>query len=244
MNIGIIIIGNEILSGSIADTNSHYLSRRLFACGARVGEICTIPDEVESVAGKVREYSDRFDLVITTGGIGPTHDDITFQAVAQAFEADLVVHLELEKISTSRYGRPNEAARKLMMVPAGSELLEGGKFVWPPVKMNNVVVLPGIPLLVEAQFSAIERLLPGSSFCVEQVKCLGREVDLADAAGRVSDRFPEVEVGSYPILSSEGNYVTVRFTGRDADDTRQALESFLGAIPPGVRTEPVEPHNT
>lgn len=241
MNVGLVIIGNELLSGKFADLNSHFLAGRLFGAGARVCEIITIPDVIETVVAKVREYSGRFDLVITTGGIGPTHDDITFEAVALALEAPLEQHSGLLKLALRRVSELNEAARKLTLLPRGAELLSGGNLAWPPVKVGNVVVLPGIPSLIEAQWPALEPLLPGTGFTALEVKCLAHEVQLAEAAAGANRGLPDVEVGSYPILAPEGNHVLIRFTGQDPKRVASARDRFLEDLPANVKVETQAP---
>ena len=229
---GIIIIGNEILSGSVADSNSGYLAKELFARGAHLREVAVVPDDLETIAGKVREFSSRFDLVITTGGIGPTHDDITFEAVAAAFGLGLEEHPELAQIARSKFKTGmNDAARKLTVVPATAELLSGGEFLWPPVRVRNVVVLPGIPALIRAQMPALEKLLPSLQFHVVSKKCYAHEVKLAAAAAATAADFPEVEVGSYPITETDDRHVLVKFTGRDEEKVTAALEAFVSRLP-------------
>jgi molybdenum cofactor synthesis domain-containing protein len=238
--IGLIIIGNEILSGGSADRNIHFLCRELFALGARVGEVAVVSDHELVVAGKLRDFMPRFDLVITTGGIGPTHDDITSQAVARAVGQPLEVHPELLALAERKRHPLNDAARKLTMVPRGAELLAGGDFIWPPVKVENVVVLPGIPELVVAQFGAIASLIVARPFVVRQVKCYGHEVALAAAAALTDAHYADVEVGSYPIWAGGESHVLMRFTASEEDRCMCAVSDFLARLPKGVRTAPLE----
>jgi len=205
-----------------------------------VGEVAIVPDTVRVVAERLRQFMARFDLVITTGGIGPTHDDITFEAVALALDRPLVQRPELLAIAQERKRPLNDAARKLTMIPEGAELLEGGDFIWPPVKVDNVVVLPGIPRLVVAQFGAIARMVTGPPPVVMQVKCWGHEVALAEAAARTDEEFPEVEVGSYPIWDGEKGHVLVRFTARAMELSERAANHFLAGLPAGLRTDSPE----
>jgi molybdenum cofactor synthesis domain-containing protein len=237
VNVGLVIIGNEVLSGTVVDANSHFLERELFALGAKVREVCTLPDEIELVAAKVKEYSSRFDLVITTGGIGPTHDDITYEAVAKAMGVDLVVQPGLEALALRKFKTLNEAGRKLTMVPAGAELLPGSNFIWPPIKCGNVVVLPGIPDMIVAQFPAVAQLVEKRPVVVLEVRCFVHEVVLAEAATAVAKDFPDVEVGSYPILKGPGTHALLRFVGQDRGRTLAAFRSFLRRLPADVRIE-------
>ena len=221
----------------MADSNSGYLAQELFARGVSLREVAVIPDDLESIAVKVREFSSQFDLVFTTGGIGPTHDDITFEAVAAAFDLELEEHPELAKIARSKFKKGmNEAAQKLTVVPATAELLRGGAFLWPPVKVGNVVVLPGIPSLIRAQMPALEKLLPSRRFYVATRKCYAHEVKLAAAAAETAAEFPDVEVGSYPITETSDRHVLVKFTGCDEAKVTAAVEAFVSRLPADIST--------
>lgn len=232
---GIVIIGNEILSGSVVDSNSGYLAQELFARGVSLREVAVVPDDLETIAGKVREFSGRFDLVFTTGGVGPTHDDITLEAVAAAFSLELEEHPELAHIVKSKFGEGmNEAARKLTLVPASAGLLRGGESLWPPVQVRNIVILPGIPALIRAQMPALEELLPSRQFHVVSKKCYSPEFKLAAAAAETAAEFPDVEVGSYPIIDKKDRHVLVKFTGVDKERVAGAVESFVSRLPTGT----------
>ncbi len=240
MKVGLIIIGNEILSGRFADANTSFLAKKLLTHGVHVGEVAILPDDIVTVADKIREYSSRFDLVITTGGIGPTHDDITLNAVARAVERPLVEHPELVAIAHEKIGELNDATRKLTLVPEGTELLEGGRFVWPPLKVDRVVVLPGVPALIRAQFPALVKLLPNDHYFEAELRCLAREVDLAASAGETDRAFEDVDVGSYPILGETTHHVLMRFTGSDAERIEEAVQFFLRSAPVGTSVERVK----
>lgn len=240
MKVGLIIIGNEILSGRFTDANTPFLAQQLLTHGVHVGEVAIVPDEIAMVADKICEYSSRFDLVITTGGIGPTHDDITLDAVARAVGLPLVEHPELVAIAREKIGEMNEATRRLTRVPVGTELLAGGRFVWPPLKVGKVVVLPGVPALIRAQFPALVQLLPDDRYFEAELRCLAREVDLAASAGETDHAFADVEVGSYPIIGDKSHHVLLRFTGADAGRIEEAVVFFLERVPEGTSVERVE----
>ena len=244
MKVGLIIIGNEILSGRFADANTSFLAQQLLAHGVQVGEVAIIPDEIVTVAGKICEYAARFDLVITTGGIGPTHDDVTLDAVAKAVGRPLVEHPELVAIAREKIGEMNEATRKLTLVPEGTELLAGGRFVWPPLKVGKIVVLPGVPALIRAQFPALVQLLPDDKYFEAELRCLAREVDLAASAGETDAAFTDVEVGSYPIIGDKSHHVLLRFTGTDAPRIEEAIAFFLERAPEGTSVERAAPESS
>jgi molybdenum cofactor synthesis domain-containing protein len=240
MKVGLIIIGNEILSGRFADANTPFLAQMLLTHGVHVGEVAILPDDIVTVAGKICEYSSRFDLVITTGGIGPTHDDITLDAVSKAVGRPLVEHPDLVAIAQEKIGTLNEATRKLTRVPEGTELLDGGRFVWPPLKVDKIVVLPGVPALIRAQFPALVQLLPDDLYFEAELRCMAREVDLAACAGETDEAFEDVDVGSYPIIGSSTHHVLMRFTGTDAVRIEEAVVFFLERVPADTVVERVD----
>lgn len=240
MQVGLIIIGNEVLSGGFPDRNIHFLCKEFFRLGARVREVVIVPDDEMIVSQKLKEFMPLFDLIVTTGGIGPTHDDITYGALARAVGEPLEVHPELLALAEQKRRPLNEAALKLTRLPRGALLLTGGDFVWPPVKVRNVVALPGIPELVVAQFGAVAALVSASPPVVRQVKCRGHEVALAEAAALTDVRFPNVEVGSYPISGPKGSHVLLRFTAPDGECCDLAVEDFLANLPANIGTDPPE----
>ncbi len=238
MDVGLIIIGNEILSGATQDTNSTFMARSLFEMGADLKEIVTLPDIIPLVASKVKEYSERFDLVLTSGGIGPTHDDITYEAVAQGLGVGLHLEPHFEALVKSRFKkRINEASLKLARIPQGSTWLDPGPFWFPPVVAGNVVIFPGVPLLLEGQFPALAQLLPEARHFVRSVRVFYSEFLLADLASDVDARYADVEVGSYPHLTGTERHVTLKFTGKKEESVESAFRDFVAGIPAEARYE-------
>lgn len=155
VTVGNVIIGDEILKGYIKETNSSYLAKKLFPSGIKLERVIVLPDDEQAIADCVADFSTRFDIVITSGGIGPTHDDITFQSVARAFGEECIVHPELFKVVNEYFGTvtPESPHMKLCTVPQSTKLVydgcNGKKFKYPVVSVNNVYILPGIPQLFE-----------------------------------------------------------------------------------------------
>jgi len=153
---GILIIGNEMLTGKVVDENSPYLVRELRALGIEVQRITTIPDDVPIIAEEVKAFADRFDLVFTTGGVGPTHDDVTIAGVAQAFGRGVVRHPMLEAVLRQHYGEGITAAQlRMAEVPEGGQLVGEGDLTFPVVAVRNVYIFPGIPEVVQRKFERI-----------------------------------------------------------------------------------------
>src|SRR5436189_1651822 len=153
---GIILIGNEILSGKIADVNAAYLCRELRQLGVDVRRISVVPDEVELIAREVVAQSRDFDVVFTSGGVGPTHDDVTIEGVARAMGVPVVRHPRLVA-TLERYYRDKvtDAALRMAEIPEGAELITGNGLRFPNVAMRNVYVLPGVPEIFRRKFDAM-----------------------------------------------------------------------------------------
>ncbi|MES2641236.1 MAG: molybdopterin-binding protein [Myxococcota bacterium] len=229
----VIIIGNEILSGKFADENGPYLIRRLRELGVDLGRIVVLPDVIETIAAEVRSASLAFDHVFTSGGVGPTHDDLTFPAISAAFDRPLERHPVLAQLLESRGRAPNLAAYRMAEVPAGAELWWDGNVVYPLVVMRNVAIFPGVPSLFRMKFEAVAHRFAGVPVsCRRLVTELG-EPEIADALTQASERWPSVAIGSYPRFEVTPHTVIVTMEGRD-DASLLACEAWLLARIPTV----------
>ena len=160
---GILIIGNEILSGKVVDINSPFLAGDLRELGVDLERILTIPDEVDLIAREIKTMSESYDYVFTTGGIGPTHDDVTMEAVASAFGRKIVLSESLcARIERAQGGKElNDSQRKMALLPEGAETLDAGDLWFPVVIVENVHIFPGIPKLLQTKFRAIRDRFSG-----------------------------------------------------------------------------------
>jgi molybdenum cofactor synthesis domain-containing protein len=154
---GIVVIGNEILSGKVTDTNSPFLARELRKLGVTLLCITTIPDDVDVIAATVKGFAERFEIVFTSGGVGPTHDDVTMEGVARAFGRKVVRHPELDKRLRQYLGaNANQARMRMADVPDGAELIHDERLGFPTVLCENVYILPGIPEILEQKFTSLQ----------------------------------------------------------------------------------------
>jgi FAD synthetase len=237
---GIIIIGNEILSGKVQDSNSHYLCRELRTLGVEVERMVTIPDIIPTIASEVRSMSDAYDFVFTSGGIGPTHDDLTIEGIAAAFDRK-VVHSESieDRIRRSTNSEPNESLLKLARVPDGASLLDAGDLWFPLVVVENVYIFPGIPELLRKKFESSRTRFRGVPFVLKRVFVKAQESDIADDLNALLKDFPDLMLGSYPRLGDESFRVMLTLESRDAGMVQSALDSLLERLPDGsvVRVE-------
>ncbi|MBW2399061.1 MAG: competence/damage-inducible protein A [Deltaproteobacteria bacterium] len=177
---GIVIIGNEILSGKVVDSNSHYLCRELRILGVEVERMITIPDVIPTIATEVRKMSDAYDFVFTSGGIGPTHDDLTIEGIAKAFDRKIVHSDSIEeRIRRATTADPNESLLKMARIPEGASLLDSGDLWFPLVVVENVYIFPGIPELLRKKFESARTRFRGVPFVLKKVYVKAHESDIA-----------------------------------------------------------------
>ncbi len=229
---GILIIGNEILTGKVVDENSPYLCRELRALGVEVERIHTIPDVIETIAGEVKTFSQTYDYVFTSGGIGPTHDDLTIEGIAAAFGVP-VEHSEsiASRIERATGQPPNESQLKMAMVPEGSMLLDAGDLWFPLVIVENVYILPGVPELLRKKFESARERFRGVPFVLKRVYVKRRESDIAQTLHDILTEFPDLMLGSYPKIGVEAFHVLLTLESRDAGYVQRALDLLLERLP-------------
>ncbi len=232
---GALIIGNEILSGKVEEANLTLLARELFDLGIELRRVVVCPDDVDRIAADVRRLRECHDYLITSGGVGPTHDDVTLQAVAEAFGRRLVRSAELVgKIREMVGGRCNEGHLRMADVPEGAELVSTPDVPWPSVVMENVYVLPGVPRIFRLKLPLLrERLAAGRRFHCRAVYTSCRETDIAELLDRVVDAHGDVDIGSYPVL--DGDYrVKLTVDSRSSSAADRALDALVEALPAGA----------
>jgi FAD synthetase len=229
---GILIVGNEILSGKVTDTNSPYLCRELRILGVDVERILTIPDEVEVIAREVGALAKSHDVVFTSGGIGPTHDDLTMDGVALAFGRKLVRSDTIaERIERAQGRAPNESQLKMAMIPEDALLIDAGDLWFPVVVVENVYVLPGIPELLRKKFESVRERFRGVPVLLKRVFVKRRESDIAAALNALLVEYPELMLGSYPKIGEDAFHVLLTLESRDAGYLQRALDALLLRLP-------------
>lgn len=224
----ILVIGDEILSGKTDDLNARFLISELRELGVTLDRIYVIPDIVDVVAESVRDLSSRVDLIFTSGGVGPTHDDVTILGIARAFGLQVVRHPELDRRIRSYFG-PDVAGSRLAManVPAGAELIDTPDLRWPVLLCRNVYILPGVPELFRRKFVAIRERFRGTPFHLRNVFTLEDEFDLAERLNELVREFPEVAVGSYPNFATPDYRVKVTLESKDSTALESAHEALI-----------------
>ena len=227
-----LVIGDEILTGKVEDSNSPWVARRCRSLGLQLCRIIVLPDDIEQVAAAVAEWSRRCDFVFTSGGVGPTHDDLTMEAVAKAFGRKLVLNEAMcDRIARHQQEPLNESQRKMAMLPEGAKAVDAGDLWFPIVIVENVHVFPGIPQLFEKKFEAIRDRFSGDPFHLRQVYVTRHESDIAQSLHDLLGDFPNVMLGSYPRLGETHYRVLLTLESRDLAYLERALASLLERIP-------------
>ena len=228
---GILVIGNEILSGKVVDTNSPYLCRELRRLGVEVERIAVVPDVVAEIAREVRAMSGAFDHVFTTGGVGPTHDDLTMDGIAAAFDRCIQLNEQLAE-RLRRSPRLNESMLKMAMLPEGASLVDAGDLSFPVVRVENVHIFPGIPSLLQRKFESIQERFAGTPFELRRVYVTQYESDIASFLNDLLVEFPALLLGSYPRTGDGDFNVMLTLESRDPDYVKRALDMLLAKLPP------------
>ncbi len=233
---GLVVIGNELLSGKVVDENTPFLTRRLTQLGVDVREVRIIPDELDLIAAQVAESSQRYTYVLTSGGIGPTHDDLTIEAVAQAFELDVVVSPALESLLKTYYKVDllSGPQSRMACIPEGAELIYPRGTTYPQVVVKNVYIFPGIPSLLRKKFELIADLFQSEPMHERRIQLVASESDIAETLNQVVSDFPTVRIGSYPRQEEEQWHVELILEARDEKrliEAHSLLTQQLGLEP-------------
>jgi molybdenum cofactor synthesis domain-containing protein len=228
---GIVIIGDEILSGKFADENAAFLIGELRALGVDLRRVTMIPDDIADIAATVVRFSERFDHVFTSGGVGPTHDDLTMEGIAQGFGTRVVRQPELEQRVRGYWGdKLAEPNLRLANVPEGCELVYGKDQIWPVVAYKNVYILPGVPALFKRKFIDIRDRFRAEPVSVARVYIDADEGQIADDLDAVVAAFASVKIGSYPRFAEQDFRVLITLEGKIAGDVAGAQRMLLDRL--------------
>jgi len=215
----LLIIGNEILSGRTKDANLQFLALELNALGVRLMECRVVPDVEQTIVDTVNDVRRRFDYVFTTGGIGPTHDDITADCIAKAFGVGISEHPEAVARMSRHYGNPalfTPARRRMARVPHGAILVDNPVSVAPGFQIGNVFTFAGIPAVMQAMFQSMKhRLMGGMPVLSRTVRTNLPEGVIAEPLGALQKRFDDLDIGSYPAFRNGRPSVSLVLRGTD-----------------------------
>jgi molybdenum cofactor synthesis domain-containing protein len=237
---GLIVIGNEILSGKVVDTNSAFLAQQLRAFGVALRRMAVIPDEIDVIAAEVRAMQPTVDVLFTSGGVGPTHDDVTIAGVAAGLGRAVVRDPSLERTLREYFGTGiNDARLKLAEVVEGTELEYHENRSFPTFRVENIYILPGIPEIFRDKVLALRSRLASDPFYLRVVYTREMESTIAEHLNRTLEQFPDLMLGSYPKLNDPEYQVRITLESKDPQYVERALDALLTMLPPGavVRTE-------
>ena len=236
-----LVIGNEILTGKVVEENVPFLARELFGMGITLARIVVCADDEAVIAADVRALRSTHDIVFTSGGVGPTHDDVTIPAVARSFDRPLVRDPVLEGRIREHFGvRTTEGHLRMAEMPEGGELVASEKISWPVLRVENVWVLPGVPSIFRLKFELLrDRLVRGVPFQTRAIFTMCDEGEIAALLEDVERRFAGVTIGSYPRLGDRDYTVKITVDGREAAQVDAAVDALLAALAPDriVRVE-------
>ena len=239
----LLVIGNEVLSGRTQDANIKFIAAGLGEIGIPLREVRVIPDVAETIVATVNECRARFDHVFTTGGIGPTHDDITSECVAAAFGVPWQPHPEAWARMERHYkaGDFNPARQRMATMPLGAALIDNLVSVAPGFTIGNVHVMAGVPRIMQAMFAALAPTLEGGTPIASRAVHAGGllEGDVALGLEAIQKRYPDLDLGSYPYYRATGNGVALVAKGTDGA-ALDACIAEVAALIGSMGKEPVE----
>jgi molybdenum cofactor synthesis domain-containing protein len=234
---GLLVIGDEILSGRTKDKNIGYIAEYLTAIGVDLREVRVVPDVEEEIVAALNALRHRYTYVFTTGGIGPTHDDITADSVAKAFGVPIDYDPRAVALLQQRFKGPdlNEARMRMTRIPQGAELVTNKVSLAPGFWIGNVIVMAGVPNIMQAMLDEVgPKLKTGKQMLSEAIRADLREGDIGTELGEIARQHPDVSIGSYPFFDDKlGPNTNVVVRARDADKlaaAKAAVERMLGEV--------------
>jgi len=233
VNAAILIIGNEILSGRTQDTNTGTIALWLNSIGVKVSEVRVIPDIEDTIIDTVNILRKSSDYVFTTGGIGPTHDDITAQSISKAFKLEYEVHKEAFKILKAYYkvGEFNEGRQKMVWMPRNADLILNPTSGAPGFNIENVFCLPGVPSILKSMLGGLQnRIVGGKPILSHTISLRTVESEIAKSLAEVQDNSKDLEIGSYPFFQAGKLGVSIVIRSEDQSKINKCIKEILNFI--------------
>ena len=229
-----LVIGNELLSGKVEEANVAVLARTLRGLGIELRRVVLVLDDIDTIAREVKELARAHDWLFTSGGVGPTHDDVTIDGVARAFGVPVVTSPLMEKMLRDHYKERCTADHlRMALIPQGASLEATDEVRWPTVRIQNTWVMPGIPEVFRMKIPVVvARISDGAApFVSRAVYTKMDEGDLRPFLDRVVAEYPDVDVGSYPKWMDPTYKTKLTFDGRDARRVDAARDAFVALVP-------------
>lgn len=231
-----LVIGDEILSGRTRDANMHYLAGQLTDAGIDLREVRVVSDDPDAIVSAVRALSQSHETVFTSGGIGPTHDDITADCIARAFDDHIDVRADARALLQAHYDRQgielNEARLRMARIPNSATLIDNPVSVAPGFTVRNVHVMAGVPAVFQAMVATVLPTLTGGDPLISQTQRIDRgEGDIAGPLGVLASEYPNLSMGSYPF-QKDGKYgANIVIRGTDGAQVQEAMDKLAAAFP-------------
>ncbi len=235
----VLVIGDEILSGKVEEANVAVLARTLRGLGVQLRRVVVVMDDIDAIVREVRELSRAHDWLFTSGGVGPTHDDVTVEAVAKAFDVRVVSSPEMEEMLRGHYKeRCTEGHLRMALVPEGAALEVTTEVTWPTIRLGNTWLLPGIPEVFRMKLPVVVAHLSlpqhrAHAFVTHAAYVKIDEGTLKPLLDRVVATFPDVAIGSYPKWFDPSYKTKLTFDGRDEARVLAARDAFVASLPAG-----------
>jgi len=237
---GMVVIGDEILSGRTQDANVNYLARWLNTNGVRLSEVRIVADDYDAIGEAVLTLKERYDYVFTTGGIGPTHDDITVDAISKALNVKTIYHPEAVAILEKYYGadKMNDRRKLMARTPEGADILIGQNLGAPAIHIHNIFILAGIPSIMRAMLETMGDLVTGGRPVVSRtVAAITPESEAADVLDTLQTKYPDASIGSYPLMRD--GTIGANFVVRSADAS--LVDEICSALMQSLAASGIEP---
>ncbi len=234
----VLVIGNELLSGKVEEANVHVLARAFRSLGIELRRVVIVLDDIDVIAREVKELSASHDWLVTSGGVGPTHDDVTVTAVAKAFGRRVLLDETLAKMLREHYQeRCTDGHLQMALVPEGASLEVHETVRWPTIRIENTWLLPGVPEIFRMKLAVVvDRLAKDQNapaFVTRAVYTKMDEGDLKPLLDAIVERFPDVGIGSYPKWHDATYKTKLTFDGRDPARIEAAKDAFVALLPAG-----------
>jgi len=216
-SVAVLIIGNEVLSGRTREANAWFAAKTLFDVGCKLSEVVIVPDIQSIIVSTLQRLQQQYDAVITSGGIGPTHDDITMQSVADAMGVPLLEHADTIQVMTDYYGKDalTEGRRRMARLPQGAKPILCEQSICPGALLKNVYVFAGVPDIFASQLTSVLDDFKGVSFIRQEIEVSLPESLFAAALGNIQSLYPELEIGSYPKMCGSSPQGRISISGTD-----------------------------
>ena len=228
---GIIVIGNEILSGKTRDENSPYLATELRKLGVDLRKISVISDDLNLISCEVRQFSNAYDYVFTTGGVGPTHDDLTMDGIAMAFGRQTHRHPELESTLRQYYAKDLiDGNLRMADIPDGARLVGGSGRWFPTIAVENVYIFPGVPEILKRKFERIKEMFREEPFYLREIYLRADEGQIAETLHRLLADFPDLLLGSYPYFDNPKYSIKLTLESKNLEYVERANASLLSEL--------------